>query len=114
MEYVLNDNLSKEELINLGFTNHNKPFLYYYKTLYIKDFFDIVSLSITINLDTSEFNIEVLDEVRLQPYLPFYNERELDSHIHTKDVLNTINENFDKEMNILIEKGVFKNKNKVK
>ena len=39
MEYVLNDNLSKEELMNLGFTNHNKPFLYYFKTLYIKDFF---------------------------------------------------------------------------
>ena len=118
MEYVLNDNLSKEELMNLGFTNRNKPFLYYHKALYTKSYFDTVTLNITINLDTNEFNIIVLDEAYFQPYLPFYNERSLyfydEKNIYNQEVLNIVKENFNKEMNILVENGVFRKKDKVK
>lgn len=119
MEYKLNDNLSKEELMNLGFTNRNKPFLYYCENLYSKSYFDTITLNITIDLDNKEFNIIVLDEAYLQPYLPFYNDRSIyfyndNKTIYNQEVLNIVKENFDKEMNILVENGIFKKKDKVK
>ena len=116
MEYVLNDNLSKEELMNLGFTNHRKKYLYYQKTLHVyNNYFDMISLCISIKLDkdehlTNEYKIMVIDELYLQPYLPFYDE----NAGCFREVLNIVKENFDKEMNTLVENGIFKKKDKVK
>jgi len=117
MKYILNDNLSKESLIEFGFTNHNKNYLYYQKTLYMKDYYDVVTLCITIKLDddwmlTNELELMVLDELFLQPYLPFYDEKA----IYSQEVLDIVKENFEKEMNLLVKSGIIsiKEKDKVK
>lgn len=106
-EYKIKENLTKEELLLQGFTNYNKDYLYYVEPLS-----KTVSLNISIpissvnELDIKETEIEVLDDDFLQPYHPFYMWLET-SNSNTFSKLDKIIENYTKEMNLLVEKGIF-------
>ena len=105
-EYKIKDNLTKEELLLQGFTNYNKDYLYYVTPLS-----KTVSLNISIpirqqKIDTNETEIEVLDDDFLQPYHPFYMWLET-SNSNTFPTLDKIIKNYIKEMDSLVEKGIF-------
>ena len=58
------DAVTAEQLMNYGFTNYHKPYLYFMKMLT-----DNISFNLTINKKTLTItNIDVLDEDFLQPY----------------------------------------------
>lgn len=57
-----------QDFIEYGFTNHDKPRLYWYRKLNEPDNYEI-SFGITIDKETMEIaDIEILDENFLQPY----------------------------------------------
>lgn len=106
-EYKMKGDLTKEELISKGFTNYNKDYLYY-----ITPLSKTVSLNISIpissinELDIKETEIGVLDDDFLQPYHPFYIWLET-SDSNTFPTLDKIIQNYIKEMDLLVEKGIF-------
>ncbi|MFK3936548.1 hypothetical protein ACI2JA_03400 [Alkalihalobacillus sp. NPDC078783] len=52
-----------DSLLEYGFTNHHSPTLYLYKALGSN-----ISFNMSVNKNTKEINIDVLDENFLQPY----------------------------------------------
>ncbi len=57
-------NVTKEILLKYGFTNHNKPTLYYYRMVGNK-----ISFNLSVDAKTLDITaIDVLDEDFLQPY----------------------------------------------
>lgn len=62
--YTLNEDITCKELIDYGFTNFNKPYLYFMRMLQPG-----ISFNITIRKkDLGKLQIDVLDENYLQPF----------------------------------------------
>ncbi len=77
-EYSINSNITKELLLESGFTNYSKNRLYYIKRLFTKEVTLNITIPVTKNdiLDIEKTDIVVLDENFLQPFCsnchPFY------------------------------------------
>lgn len=105
-EYEINKNITKQDLTEVGFTNLNPKYMYYYKDLY-----NDITLNILIPVNKEELypedtKMRILDESFLQPFIPFYNL--LNNPIkNTYPVLEEVVKNYNKEMNLLVEKGIF-------
>ena len=76
-----------EQLLNYGFTNHNKPTLYYCKRVFFKEY-DYMNFEITLNVSidkrTRKVDVMLLDEAFCQPINPFdFKNKEISKRIET-------------------------------
>lgn len=107
-EYRIKDNVNKELLEEIGFTEYVPNHLYYRILLY-----RAVTLNITIpfindKIDLNNLKIRVLCEEDLQPYIPFYQVNEYPNNEFLENVILRYNH----EMDELVKKGVFEKVNK--
>lgn len=72
---------TKEELLKYGFSNCNKPTLYF-----CRDLGNEISFNLSITIKTMKPKIDVLDENFLQPYDYFYFLSQNKNHNYAKDV----------------------------
>jgi len=105
-EYKFVDKITKELLLEIGFTNFLPGVLYYRKTLYGPITLSIQIPIINNNLDFENTKIRVLDEECLQPYLPFYQPKLYKGN----DFLEMVILEYNKKMDELVLKGLLENK----
>lgn len=108
-EYSINSNITKELLLESGFTNYSKNRLYYIKRLFTKEVTLNITIPVTKNdiLDIEKTDIVVLDENFLQPFTPFYIVSENPNYKATETTKKIV-ETYNIEMDTLVEKGIFK------
>ena len=80
-------NATDEQLFEYGFTNHNKPTMYYCKRVFFKeyDYMDFeITLNVSIDKRTRKVDVVILDEAFCQPIDPFnFKNEEISKRIET-------------------------------
>ena len=106
--YELNDNVTVEKLLEIGFKKIDNNILSYYYNLC--DDIDLF-LHIHQNKNTISFNenvdVEVIDDSFGQYYQPFYDDKSF-------EYLNKVIKSYNNKMNELTELGILKQKQKQK
>ena len=89
-KYEMNDNITKDKLLEVGFTDDNPGYLYYCKNIYNE-----ITLNIFVpenkNIETFTEFYALLGNTSAKPY----------------SVLEKIVDSYNKEMGLLVEKGIF-------
>lgn len=111
MEYILSNNVTKDLLINNGFREitYKDAYKTEYEYIYIKSLNKRVYMSIAITLSKDKFSlssIRIINDDLGILYKPFYSN---ESSIELDNIIN----NYNNEMNKLIDLGIFKKNEKV-